>query len=93
MPTHNHVASTSNTGAHKHGTSWGEGSGSPAYGWYDTTKNHFGMGSDSDYDNMEIATSTDGNHTHTVTVNKTGSSQPHNNLPPYLSVYIFKRTA
>ena len=23
----------------------------------------------------------------------TGSSQPHNNLPPYLSVYVFKRTA
>ena len=26
-------------------------------------------------------------------INNSGSSQPHNNMPPYLSVYIWKRTA
>ena len=34
-----------------------------------------------------------GNHTHTVTINSTGSGQPHNNLQPYISVYMWKRTA
>lgn len=31
--------------------------------------------------------------TRTVSVNKTGGDQPHNNMPPYLAVYIWKRTA
>lgn len=28
-----------------------------------------------------------------VTINDTGNSQPHNNMPPYLAVYIWKRIA
>lgn len=32
-------------------------------------------------------------HSHTVIINSTGSNQAHNNLPPYIAIYIWKRTA
>lgn len=33
-----------------------------------------------------------GNHSHVVAVNNTGSNIPHNNMMPYINVYIWKRT-
>lgn len=36
-------------------------------------------------------TNTTGDHTHAI--KNDGGSQPHNNMPPYLSVYMWKRTA
>lgn len=35
--------------------------------------------------------STAGNHSHTITINSTGNNQSHNNLQPYISIYIWKR--
>ena len=32
-------------------------------------------------------------HGHTISINNTGSNQTHNNMQPYLAIYIWKRTA
>src|SRR5699024_2892494 len=38
-------------------------------------------------------TSNNGSHNHSVTVNSAGGSQAHNNMPPYVTVYMWRRTA
>ena len=43
--------------------------------------------------NHTASTNTTGNHSHTININNTGSSQSHNNMQPYLTVYMWKRTA
>ena len=35
--------------------------------------------------------STNGNHAHTVSLNNTGGSGSHNNMPPYICAYCWKR--
>ena len=32
-----------------------------------------------------------GDHSHTVTISKAGNTQPHNNLPPYITVFMWCR--
>lgn len=92
MPSHGHSASTNTTGNHHHGTVWTEGTYN-VWGLYNSSTNNRGMGAGNDYDNALPNTSTDGNHSHTVNISNTGSNQSHNNLQPYLVVYIWQRTA
>ena len=84
MPSHNHNASTNTTGWHNHGVqTWNtQGAGGNAVSSYATaTKTSY------------IYVDGNGNHTHSITINNTGSNQAHNNMQPYLSCYMWKRTA
>lgn len=42
---------------------------------------------------MSGSTSSSGSHTHSMSLNTTGSGAAHNIMQPYLSVYMWKRTA
>ena len=85
LPAHNHTASTNTTGNHTHG-----------YDTYNFNSNDGRNGASSQerkQPHVYWQTSTSGNHSHNVIINNTGSNQPHNNLQPYISVYMWKRTA
>lgn len=85
---HTHTASIASSGAHSHTTAalatTGSKSGSlaEAFTKYGSTRN------------IRIPFSgTDGAHTHTPTIASTGVSATNANMPPYLGVYMWKRTA
>lgn len=85
MPSHNHSGSTNTTGNHAHildmtDEETGNDSNRPTVG-----HTRIAVG--------DYTTSYAGNHSHAVTINSTGGNAAHNNMPPYLSVYMWKRTA
>ena len=83
MPNHNHSASANTTGEHKHGA--------PTTGNYNGGGTGFDDGGGNNPNYTRCYTSINGNHSHTITINNTGSNQPHNNLQPYVTCYIWKR--
>lgn len=84
MPSHNHTATiASDSHTHNVGRDFDGAGGSSRYTVHNTGSS--GAGGQS-------PTSSDG-HTHGVTVANTGSGTAFSILPPYVAVYIWKRTA
>jgi hypothetical protein len=92
---HTHTGTAASNGAHTHNydrtavASWFGGSGVFRDAFVRNSNVTDPAGSP--YDSM--STSSSGAHTHDVTVNSTGSSGTNANLQPYITVYMWKRTA
>lgn len=86
MPSHNHSASTGGAGKHKHTVGYRKRQ--DAYGKGTLDAMHWITGTASTIETSEVA-----NHSHTVTVESTGSGTAHNNMMPYITVRMWKRTA
>lgn len=82
MPAHSHKATTNTIGNHTHPiplytVSGGGPAGGPKYDPNNVINNG--------------TSGSSGNHSHTVTINNSGNNQPHNNLQPYIVVYMWQR--
>lgn len=81
LPSHSHSGSTNITGGHNH-----------AYRWVSDGRDTFPYSPPRPMGSTQY-TSTNGNHSHTLTINNTGNNQSHNNMMPYLAIYIWKRVS
>ena len=85
LPSHNHTGSTNTTGEHTHGV-WTDDINSVGMAMSIACNQGISLYS------IKANTTSSGNHSHTVTINNTGTDTPHNNMMPYINVYIWKRT-
>lgn len=92
---HSHSGSATSSGDHKHSITYGQGAQNypiPQYAKYSAQTSTMDTSSAGSHSHS-VSIDRDGSHSHTVTINSTGGGQAHNNMQPYLSVYMWKRTA
>lgn len=82
LPSHEHNITISSAGNHKHGiySNYNEEGSNGVADAYRSTANG-------------VYTENAGDHTHTANIKNTGSDMPHNNMQPYVAVFMWKRTA
>lgn len=93
MPSHSHSASTNSAGNHNHkvNSQTTAQQGNSSYG-LPVIAGYAGVVLVSS-GTPGIETTYNGSHSHSVTVNSTGGSAAHNNMPPYITAYCWHRTA
>ena len=85
IPSHTHNATSNSSGGHTHNYHKPlSDSLMELCGGSDSNRTHERFST--------VATSNSGTHTHTVSISNTGDSNAHNNMPPYYSCYMWRRT-
>lgn len=92
---HNHTASSASNGAHTHTVTVANGGAHTHTASSASAGNHSHTITVNDNGkHVHTASSASaGAHTHGITVSNTGGGQSHNNMPPYMAVNIWRRTA
>lgn len=85
MPAHSHSAGLNNGGGHQHVMWFGGGANSGSGGQIPVANSRWGQ---------DTAGMTDGSHDHGgIWMANAGGNQAHENMPPYLVVYIWRRVS